>query len=156
MEVLHAAVKAELGEDGLPTAGGAEVPAAEHGHGWLVPVKAQVKTEIKIHLRETLVNVEIKSETIRPDSTHAALKTDRLPGQGMRIFSGVWSALVFRCSTVQCGAVRCSPGCGARNQENTNSQNRNAENEKDERVVDGEGLNMWGGPKNNGNNKRKL
>ena len=39
MEALHAAVKAELGEDGLPMGGRhAEVPAAEHGYGWSVSV----------------------------------------------------------------------------------------------------------------------
>ena len=67
MEALHAAVKAELGEDGLPMVGGAEVSAAEHGCGWSVSMmKAEVKTEISVDLRETLVNVEIKSETSRP------------------------------------------------------------------------------------------
>ena len=66
MEALQAAVKAELGEDGLSTCRGAEVPAAEHGHGWSVSVvnKAEVKSEVSVDLyRETLVNVEIKSET---------------------------------------------------------------------------------------------
>jgi hypothetical protein len=72
MEALHAAVKAELGEDGLPTGGGAEVPAAEHGYGWsvpMMPVKAEAKTEINVDLRESLVNVE----TTWPDNTRAAI-----------------------------------------------------------------------------------
>jgi hypothetical protein len=74
MEALHEAVKAELGENGLPTSRGAEVPVAEHGYSWSVePVKAEVKTEINVDLRETLVNVEIKSETSRPDSARAAV-----------------------------------------------------------------------------------
>ena len=75
MEALQAAVKAELGEDGLPTCGGAEVPAAEHGHGWSVSVmKAEVKSEISVDLyRETLVNVEIKSETSRPSRARTAV-----------------------------------------------------------------------------------
>jgi hypothetical protein len=64
MEALHAAVKTELGEDGLPTGGSAEVTSA--GHGWskpMMPVKAEVKTEIDVEIRETLVSAEIKSET---------------------------------------------------------------------------------------------
>jgi hypothetical protein len=73
MEALYAAMKAELDEDGLLAGGGAEVPVAEHWHGLSVPVKAKVKTEIKIDLRKTLVNVEIKSETGWPDSAHAAV-----------------------------------------------------------------------------------
>jgi hypothetical protein len=69
MEALHAAVKAELGEDGLPLGGRhAEVPAAEHGYGWSVSaMKAEVKTENNVDLRvESLVNVEIKTETGTP------------------------------------------------------------------------------------------
>ena len=76
MEALEAAVKAELGEDGLRTCGGAEVPAAEHGHGWSVSVvnKAEVKSEVSVDLyRETLVNVEIKSETSRPSRARTAV-----------------------------------------------------------------------------------
>ena len=76
MEALHAAVKAELGEDGLPTCGGAEVPAVEHGHGWSVSVmKAEVKSEVScVDLyRETLMNVEIKSETSRPSRARTAV-----------------------------------------------------------------------------------
>ena len=66
MEALHAAVKAELGEDGLPMGGRhAEVPAAEHGYGWSVSVMkaVEVKTENNVNLTETLVKVEIKTET---------------------------------------------------------------------------------------------
>jgi hypothetical protein len=67
MEALHAAVKAELGEDGL-SAGGrhAKLPTAEHRDGWSVSVMkaVEVKTENYVDLyRETLVNVEIKTET---------------------------------------------------------------------------------------------
>jgi hypothetical protein len=63
MEALHAAVKTELCEDRLPMGGGAEVPAAKHGHGWSVSViKEELKMEINGDLKETLVNVEIKAE----------------------------------------------------------------------------------------------
>jgi hypothetical protein len=79
MLALHAAVKAELGEDGLPAGGGAEVAPAEaahppNPHGRLkflqesVPVKAEVKIEFGID-----EVAEIKSEARRTDSTRAAV-----------------------------------------------------------------------------------
>jgi hypothetical protein len=77
---LHAAVKAELGEDGLPAGKGAEVAPAESArppnhHGRLiflqefVPMKAEVKVEFDLDE----VNVDIKSEARRTDSTRAAV-----------------------------------------------------------------------------------
>jgi hypothetical protein len=81
MMALHVAVKAELGEDGLPAGGGAEVAPAEaalppnpHGrHLTLLQESVPVKAEVKIECRLDEVNVEIKSETHRMDSTRAAV-----------------------------------------------------------------------------------
>ena len=82
MLALHAAVKAELGEDGLPAGGGAALAAPAEAarppntHGRLkflqeyVPVKAEVKIEFGL---VDEVNVEIKSEARRTDSTRAAV-----------------------------------------------------------------------------------
>jgi hypothetical protein len=90
MEALHAAVKTELGEDELPTGWGAEVPAAEHGHGWLVNVKGEVKTEINIRVnhRDTLVNVEIKSETSPPGHARAPVVRPSGKRRLVRVSSG--------------------------------------------------------------------
>jgi hypothetical protein len=86
MMALHAAVKAELGEDGLP-APPAEVAPAEaarkptHLHGRLkflqetVPV---IKAGVKIEFSLDEVNVAIKSEVCWTDSTRAAVS--RPPG----------------------------------------------------------------------------
>ena len=78
MEALHAVVKAELGEDGLP-AGGAEVARTSHAapqlnpHGRLTCLQVPVKVEVKIEIGLDEVNVEIKSDAPQPDSTHAAI-----------------------------------------------------------------------------------
>jgi hypothetical protein len=81
MEALHAAVKAELGEDGLPVSGGTEVtPHAArppNPHGRLkflptpVPVQAAVKLEFGLLVFDE-VNAAIKSEAPRTDSARAA------------------------------------------------------------------------------------
>jgi hypothetical protein len=85
MLALHAAVKAELGEDGLPAGGGARqvVPAEAarppNPHGRLKflqesqPVKVEVKIDGIIEFGLDEVNVEIKSEAPRTDSTRAAV-----------------------------------------------------------------------------------
>jgi hypothetical protein len=79
MEALHAVVKAELGEDGLPAGGGAEVARTSHAapqlnpHGRLTCLQVPVKVEVKIEIGLDEVNVEIKSDAPQPDSTHAAI-----------------------------------------------------------------------------------
>jgi hypothetical protein len=84
MMALHAAVKAELGEDGLPAGGRAEVAPAEAARGetpdpqecrlkCLQESKVPVKVEFKIEFGLDEVNVEIKSEARRTDSTHVAV-----------------------------------------------------------------------------------
>ena len=80
MEALHTAVKAELGEDGLPAGGGAEVAPAEaarppnpHGRLKFLQESVPVKAEVKIEFGLDEVNVEIKSEARRTDSTRAAV-----------------------------------------------------------------------------------
>jgi hypothetical protein len=80
MMALHVAVKAELGEDGLPAGGGAEVAPAEaalppnpHGRLTLLQESVPVKAEVKIEFGLDGVNVEIKSEARRTNSTRAAV-----------------------------------------------------------------------------------
>ena len=72
MIALHAAMKAELSEDGLPAGGGAEVaPAAAarppnpHGRLKFLQESVLLKAEVKIEFGLDEVNVEVKSESIR-------------------------------------------------------------------------------------------
>ena len=81
MLALHAAVKAELGKDGLPAGGGAALaapaeaarPPNTHGRLKFLQEYVPVKAEVKIEFGLDEVNVEIKSEARRTDSTRAAV-----------------------------------------------------------------------------------